>query len=85
MDFVLKWGKYGRKRPYNNADDLIRNNPAGQQIINSNKCNSTHNDTCYEAYLPDLTYKKLTIKAKLTRQHKQDKVAVSNLQLAAST
>ncbi len=87
LNIALNWRKDGRSGPYRSVHDLIDKNPAVKSIVESSGASAITLTRAMKRLCPTFSYKKLTVKAKLTAQHKADRVVVckKNLQVSDDT
>lgn len=76
LDHVLNWKRDGLTGPYRSVADLVQRCPAVREIINSTGASNRTLTRAMQRLCPTLCYKKLTVKAKLTVQHKQKRVVL---------
>lgn len=76
LDKALGWKKDGRSGPYSSVDNLISKCPEVKQMIQETGACPRTLMRAMKQLCPTFSYKKLTVKAKLSAQQKLDRVAV---------
>ena len=81
---VLNWRQDGLTGPYRSADDLINKCPAVRKTMDSTGASARTLTRAMKLLCPTLSYKRLTVKAKLSAQHKGARVVVCRKHLQVS-
>lgn len=81
---VLGWREEGRSGPYRSTKDLVKNNAAVKAIMKKTGASIKTLQRAMKRVHPTLSYKKLLVKAKLTAEHKTDRVRISKQNLAST-
>ena len=84
LDVVLGWKKDGLKGPYRSVHELVSKSAVVKQIMESTNASPVTLTRAMKRLCPTLSYKKLTVKAKLTTAHKHARVVVCRKHLQVS-
>lgn len=81
---VLGWREEGRSGPYRSTKDLVKNSAAVKSILKKTGATVKTLQRAMKRVHPTLSYRKLVVKARLTEDHKEDRVTISKQNLAAT-
>lgn len=84
LDVLLNWKDAGLKGPYRSVQHLVSTSSVVRDILHKTNASQRTLTRAMQRMCPELTFKKLTVKAKLTEQHKQQRVAMCEQHLQVS-
>ena len=73
LDIIVNWRRDGRTGPYRSMKEVKRCNQIVRDIIRTADCSMDTLRRSLKRFCPELVYKKLWVKPKLTDQHKEDR------------
>ena len=76
VNIVLNWREDGRPGPYRSVQDLVNNSAYVRGLKETTGASNRTIARAMQRMCPSLSYKRLVVKAKLTDQHRQARVAV---------
>lgn len=73
LDVIVNWRRDGRTGPYRSMKELKQYSQLVRDILAAAKCSATTLRRSIKRFCPELVYKNLWVKQKLTEKHKYDR------------